>query len=211
MGSLAWAKEDGIRIDERSNYYPKCEICGAEVRRTMYSRKMMYICDECKKIVLKEREKRRKKQEEENYTAGQKRFEKALKKLSKQGVDDSWDKAIKIAMKAIDKYKSVPEVIMAIGLIKTGHSFIPQKKIGSLIPDFILPKEKRVVEVDGIIYHQRYSKEEERDLRLCCMLGKGWDVVHVPAEMVEDNVLYAIAFFVEKEKPKQPYAGDNNP
>lgn len=200
MGSLTWAKEDGVRIDERGFYYPKCEICGEEVRRTCYSKKSMYICDECKKIVLEERAKRKKKKEEDARTQGQKRFDQAIKKLEKQGIDDSWDRAIKLASKALDKYKSVPESMMAIGLARTGHSFIPQQKVGSLIPDFVLPKEKRVVEVDGSIYHLRYSKEEERDLRLCCMLGEGWDVVHVPAEMIEEDVLYAIAFFVEKEK-----------
>lgn len=201
MGSLAWAKEDGIRIDERGWYYPHCEICDVEIRKTEYSRVRTYICDDCKKLIKELKDKKKRDKEEKLLAEGEKRFKQALKKLAKQGIDETWDRAIEIAETRKEAYGSIPEVIMAIGLIRTKHKIIPQQKVGSLTVDFALPDQKRVVEVDGGIYHIQYSKEEERDLRMISMLGKGWDIVHVPAEMVEDNVLYAIAFFVDKEKP----------
>lgn len=200
MGSIAWAKEDGIRSDGKA-FYPNCIICGEEVRTTVYSRKMTYICEDCKKIIRELKRERQEKKEDDLRTKGEKRFDSALKKLEKQGIDETWDNAIEIARTALAKYETIPEVIMAIGLLRTKHKIIPQQKVGNLRADFVIPSMKRAVEVDGEIYHLKYSREEERDLRMASMLGKGWDVVHVPATMVEDDVLYAIAFFVDKQKP----------
>ena len=64
MGSFTWAKEDGIRIDEQGWYYPHCEICDEEIRKTEYSRMRTYICKDCKKIIKELKEKKKRDKEE---------------------------------------------------------------------------------------------------------------------------------------------------
>lgn len=205
VGTYGQAREDGIRRDERGRFIMPCVRCGGDVVRTQYSRKRIYVCDACKKA--EKSAKRKAEEAKDTRTKEEKRFDSAVQKLKKQGIDKSWDSAIEIAKKRIDRYESVPEVMMAIGLIHYKYAIIPQQKVGSLTVDFALPKIKVIVEVDGSIYHKKAYKENHRDYRLRNLLGMDWEVRYVPAEEVEKDINHAIEFFVNKQK--QPYSGDN--
>ena len=205
--SIEKAKEDGIRHENGSFYIP-CTICNEDVQSFSYSRNRMYICKECRKIILSLRRKHKKGLVDDQRTVHERRFDNAVENLRKQGIDKSWDSAIKIAMKKIDCYDSIPEAMMAIGLIHYKYAIIPQQKIGSLTVDFALPRNKMVVEVDGSLYHKEKYKENHRDYRIRNDLGMDWEVRHVPAEEILKDINHAIDFFVNLQK--QPYSGDNN-
>ena len=205
MGSIAWAKEDGIPI-VNGRFVLTCSKCGGQMLRLSYSRKRTYLCDDCKKEA--EREKREAERATDGRTQSEKRFDRAVEKLKKQGIDASWDSAIKIARTRINKYDSIPEVMMAIGLIHYKYSIIPQQKVGRLHVDFAIPKRKVVVEVDGKPYHRNKCDENYRDYKIRNLLGMDWEVLHVPAEEIEKDIHHAIEFFVNKQKA--PYSGDNN-
>ncbi len=206
VDSYRLAKEDGIQRDERGRFIMPCVRCGGDVVRTQYSLKRTYVCDACKKA--EKLAKKEAKEANDTRTKEEKRFDSAVQKLKKQGIDKSWDSAIEIAKKRIDRYDSIPEVMMAIGLIHYKYAIIPQQKVGSLTVDFALPRIKVVVEVDGSLYHRKAYRENHRDYRLRNLLGMDWEIRHVPAEEVEKDINHAIDFFVNKQK--QPYSGDNN-
>lgn len=166
-------------------YEIPCQSCGEIVFSSQFSRNKNYLCDHCKHLI-KEKEKI---SIDTGGTKSQIRFDKAVKKIQKQ-VDDFqiYEKAIKIAESRIDKYGSIPEVMVAIELIKNKHLIIPQQKIGRYKVDFALPKEKLVIEVDGKIYHRNIEEEAERDFSIKLSLGTGWKVIHIPAEKIEKNI-----------------------
>lgn len=193
-----WAIEDGVRMDNRGNYYPKCYCCGDEMRSTMYKRHHTYICSRCRTIIYKLRKENQ--MGEDERTKIERRFDRAVEKLRKQNCGSGWDKAIEVAKTRIEKYGSVPETMMAIALIHYRYKIIPQQKIGQYTVDFAIPKEQIVVEVDGSLYHKNYTKEADRDSRILLMLGVGWDIMHVPAEAIEKDIRDAIDFYVKKQK-----------
>jgi leucyl-tRNA synthetase len=76
-----------------------------------------------------------------------------------------------------------------------GVSFRRQVVVGRFVADFLAPKIKLIVEVDGG-YHSdparvRADARRDRDLgRL------GYRVIHVPADMVEHRLVEAVAMIV---------------
>lgn len=203
MGSFARAKEDGIKF-ENGRFQIPCSICGDITTSTEYSRCRTYLCKECRSIILSE--KRKRKRACDNSSEAERRFQKAVNKLKKQGIDDSWDGAIRMARQGIDSYGSVPEAMMAIGLLYRLYSIIPQQHVGSRKVDFALPHEHRIVEVDGSLYHKDGLSRMRRDYEIMSNLGPQWEIMHVPAEDIEENVIEAIEFYVEKQK--RPHTGD---
>lgn len=198
MKHLKWAEEDGVRIDEHLNCYPKCVCCGDEMRTTLYKRHHTYICQKCRSIIYKLRKENQ--MDEDQRNKYEKRFDKAIEKLRKQGCNSGWDKAIEVARTRIEKYGSVPEAMMAIALIHYKYKIIPQQKVGQYAVDFAIPKQQIVVEVDGSIYHNNFTEEADRDSRIIMMLGVGWDVMHVPAEAIEKDIRHAVSFYVKRQK-----------
>ena len=98
-----------------------------------------------------------------------------------------YTRAISIATKASEKYGSVPEVMVAIELIRIGYSIIPQQKIKKYKVDFAIPKEKIVIEVDGSIYHKDVYKGD-REAIIQLSLGLDWKIIHVPAEYISKDI-----------------------
>ena len=197
MGSVMWAKEDGIEI-VNGRFMLTCSKCGKIFPYSSYSRKRAYKCSECRKAEL--REKRRLERESDTRSPSEKRFDSAVEKLRKQKIGSSWESAIKVAKTRMDRYGSIPEVMMAIALIHYKYSIIPQQKVGSLTADFVIPKTKTVVEVDGKLYHRNKYDMNYRDFRLRNSLGMEWEILHVPAEAIEKDVRNAIDFYVNKQK-----------
>lgn len=180
------AVEDGIRTEQKQRmvYYIPCENCKQEVRRTSYSRKLNYLCDYCKGIVKR----KQKVQFDTNIkTKAEIRFDKAIKEIEKQ-VDkfDEYKKSIEIARKRLEKYGSVPEAMVAIELIRLGYSIIPQQKIDKYKVDFLLPKEKIIIEVDGCVFHSEKNLEREAIIQMT--VGLEWKIIHIPAEKIRNNI-----------------------
>lgn len=193
-----WAEKDGVQ-KYRGFFYPKCSVCEDEyVRIRFYRQHQIYVCDKCKRVIQKLRFERH--NDPDVRSRIEKRFDRAVEKLRKQGCGSDWDKAIEVARTKIEEYGSVPEAMMAIALLHYHYKIIPQQKVGQYTVDFAIPKEQIVVEVDGSLYHKNYTKEADRDSRVIMMLGVGWDVMHVPAEAVEKDIYNAIDFYVKRQK-----------
>lgn len=183
--------EDGIKMIEtipgHEMYAIPCEMCGRKVVRTQYSRKRTYICDYCKGVVRKKKavlDERLAKCE----TKREKQFNSAVEKIKKQ-VDDfqKYENAINIAKTRAELYGSIPEAMVAIELIKLKYKIIPQQKVGRYKVDFVIPKEKIAIEVDGEIYH-RSPYKGEREATIQFSLGLEWKIIHIPAELIAEDI-----------------------
>lgn len=192
--SEACAKRDGIesymgrgRGGSCRVYKIPCARCGTITERRVYNSDKIYLCDYCKKH--KARQKKAYEEQECNVlTRRERQFEKAIAELYSQTKDkQKYDKAIAIARKRTELYGSIPEVMVAIELIRLGYSIIPQQAVGKYHVDFCIPKEKMVIEVDGELYHQKpFAGDREAFIQMA--LGLSWLIIHVPAERIRNNI-----------------------
>lgn len=169
-------------------YKVNCEVCGEPMEVINYGRGLTYICDKCKAKKAQHKKEVEKAWFDVIETKGERRYNKALDKIQNQVKDFSeYDKAIRIARKAQDKYGSVPEAMVAVELIRLGYSFVPQQKIGRYHVDFYIPKIKTVIEVDGAIFHE-HRQEGERDIKIRQTLGWSTAIIHIPAEWISKHI-----------------------
>ena len=198
MSSIRDAEEDGIqRIPgaRQGTFLIPCEVCGRIIKRYSYSRKRTYICDYCRGVIKKKIAPTI----PETETKAEHRYSKAIAKIREQVRNfDRYERAVEIARKRVEKYGSIPEAMMAIGLIQAKFAITPQQRIGKYNVDFLIPRHKAIVEVDGSIYHANKDKEEKRDLYLRTALGFDWVVIHVPAERIEQSLEKSVLFVINR-------------
>lgn len=198
MSSIRDAAEDGIeRIPGVRNgtFLIPCEVCGRKIQRTSYSRKRTYICDYCKGVIKKKIAPTI----PETETKAERRYSKAVDRIREQTRNfGKYERAIEIARKRVEKYGSIPEAMMAIGLIQAKFAITPQQRIGKYNVDFLIPRHKAIVEVDGSLYHSNKEREAKRDLYLRAALGFDWIVVHVPAERIEQSLEKSVLFVINR-------------
>lgn len=190
--SEACALHDGIDIlkDERGyrTYLIPCCKCGKIIRRKQYTSEKDYLCDYCT-LNLKEKKKAKAQSELDKVRSRKEQaFDKAVERIRKQVRNfDVYSKAIKIAETRAERYGSIPEAMVAIELLKLGYNIIPQQKVGRYKVDFAIPEQKLVIEVDGKLYHQGEG-EGKREATIQISLGFAWQIIHVPAELIEKDV-----------------------
>lgn len=185
------AEHDGIKweyINHWKYYHIPCTQCGSIIKRRQYASDKVYLCDYCK-LALKEKQKSAQLQEL-MATKSRKEilFDKAVEEISNQ-VDDmaEYQKPIQFALTKVERYGSIPEMMVAIELLRLRYAIIPQQKVGEYKVDFAIPSIKRVVEVDGSIYHTN-KLESLRDAKIKLMLGTGWNIIHIPAELIRKHI-----------------------
>lgn len=170
-------------------YEIPCEMCGNMTKQINYSRGNVYMCPDCRNLLRKKRKLAEIQEYLQIITKEEKRFDKALLEIENQVKDlRRYERAIKIAKKAITKYSSIPEVMVAIELIKLGYSIIPQQKVTRYRVDFAIPKEKIVIEIDGGIFHKNKSVALDREIIIQAALGMDWIIIHIPAEAIRNNI-----------------------
>lgn len=167
-------------------YKIPCACCGKMLKRTYYTRSVVYLCDYCKKGVKKKRmlsETVLKLQ-----TPKEKQFDNAVESIRKQVNNfDAYKKPIELARTKAELYGSIPETMVAVELLKLGYHIVPQQKIGKYRVDFAIPKDKLVIEVDGYVYHRdNYKGEREAIIQLS--LGLDWKIIHIPAERIRKDI-----------------------
>ena len=198
MSSVRDALEDGIeRIPgvRHGTFLIPCEVCGRKIQRTSYSRKRTYICDYCKGVIKKKLAPTI----PDTETKAERRFNKAVSRIREQVRNfNKYERAVEIARKRVERYGSIPEAMMAIGLLQAKFAITPQQRIGKYNVDFLIPKHKTIVEVDGSIYHANREKEKKRDLYLRTALGFDWIVIHVPAERIEQNLEKSLFYVINR-------------
>lgn len=179
-----------------------CSACDSIIEKTVYYLNKVYVCDYCK-IKLKNKQIAQQAIDFPDVrTPKEIKFDEAVCNLSKQvkNIDD-YSKAIEIARERVERYGSVPEMMVAIELIKLKYSIIPQQKIGKYKVDFAIPKQKCIIEVDGKLYHQDYNKEMKREAHMRLILGMDWKIVHVPAELISKHIT-SLGEYIEKYKER---------
>ena len=181
---------DGVKFGEgklKGRYLIPCELCGRTIIRTQYSRKRNYVCNYCKGQI-KEKEKLVLDHTDGIKTKKEKRFDRAIERIKSQVSDFSrYEKAIKLAATRLESYDSVPEAMVAIELIKNKHSVIPQQKVGRYRVDFALPKIKKIIEIDGEIFHKP-KRHSDREAIIQLAFGLDWKIIHIPAELISKDI-----------------------
>ena len=172
-----FAKKDGIEVVRHyglATYLVPCKRCGKIVRRRTYNPKRKNLCEYCELVYERKCEAIEQEIWDLIKTPKEQTFDKAVAKLYKQVKNfDSYKEAIEIAKKRTERYDSIPEVLVAIELIKLGYSIIPQQRVGRYRVDFAIPAEKLIIEVDGGLYHPNGPKAG-RDGDIQVSLGLDW-------------------------------------
>lgn len=191
------AKQDNIKTTIEGGAYRKyiayhiiCDSCGQEYIKRRYKSSDEHLCDSCryvrnKKIKIKEKAVV---DVSDVKTKNEIKFDKAIDEMKKQvSWNDSYNRASEIARKAVEKYGSIPEMMVAIQLLYLGYSIIPQQKIGKYRVDFVIKKIKTVIEIDGIVFHTKPKENREATIQLS--LGLDWNIIHIPAELIRKDIL----------------------
>ena len=180
--------DDSKKAVERTYIETPCKICGTIIQDSKFERTKIYVCGYCKKkIKAKESVIDKAILLDSVNSPREIKFDKAVRKIERQVKDfKKYEKAIEIARKKCELYDSIPEAMVAIELIKLGYSIVPQAKVGSYRVDFVIPKEKLAIEVDGSIYH--YYKKTTREATIQWSLGLDWTIIHVPADRLSRQI-----------------------
>lgn len=186
-----FAKKDGIEVVRHyglATYLVPCKRCGKIVRRRTYNPKRKNLCEYCELVYERKCEAIEQEIWDLIKTPKEQTFDKAVAKLYKQVKNfDSYKEAIEIAKKRTERYDSIPEVLVAIELIKLGYSIIPQQRVGRYRVDFAIPAEKLIIEVDGGLYHPNGPKAG-RDGDIQLSLGLDWKILHIPADWISNHI-----------------------
>lgn len=189
------AKKDGIKIVSGRKYtifFPKCHICGEEVKSMQYKSSMQYTCQRCKLMnYMADKIERI----EDNKEKKERKLNNAINKIEKQvgSKIKEYDNAIGTIKKNLHKDKwfdSTEEIMTALELTRRKIKIIHQVPFGIYRADFVLPEEKIVLEIDGTVFHTEKTKEKEdiRDSLIILNLGPEWEVVRITDELVNQNI-----------------------
>lgn len=193
-----YAERDGIKVtlgkgrgysDGVKTYHVPCDKCGKIVKRLVYNGDQENICPACRLGIKRKRKIAEQNDLDHIVTKHEKRFDKAVERIKAQVKRfDKYDKAISLARRRCEQYGSIPEAMVAIELVRLGHSVIPQQKIGRYRVDFLLKDVKMVIEVDGSLFH-RDKYKGDREAFIQTSLGFDWAIVHIPAELIEKDIV----------------------
>ena len=104
-----------------------------------------------------------------------------------------------------DKFDSSYEIIVAIIFVSHRIYCKMQYKVDRYQVDFLLPDYHIIVEVDGDRHKYNRYKDSERDDNIKYMLGKDWEIIRIPTELLKENadkLLFAIDKVLEARQNK---------
>lgn len=174
----------------------ECLFCGTVLDET---RKGKYICEDCenKMKLLKQISK---------VDAAKEKIEKAVKRYlrRKESYENERDSIITKVLNNNFSFNSADEVCFALQLEKEKINYLPNYKIGSYRVDFLLPNMKRIIEIDGELYHTDENKDFLRERAIMSSVGEEYEIVRIPASYVPNyiikNLKEIIEFIVDKRK-----------
>lgn len=173
----------------------ECLFCGTVLEEKIKG----YICEECnrKMKLIKQLDK---------LDASKDKIEKTIKKYLRRNCDYQQERD-NIATKILKNgysFGSAAEICFALQLEKEGISYYPNYKIGSHRVDFLLPNMKRIVEIDGELYHVDEQKDFLRERSIMQCIGEEYEIVRIPASYVPKyvikNLREIISFVVDKRR-----------
>lgn len=176
----------------------ECVICDSKFE----SNKNKYYCDKCdEKIKLVKKL--------EMVDNAEKLINKKPRNLRRIIDDIDVSENVKIIKKriinGIDKFSSVPEVLVAIQMQRIDLEYQTQKEIAGKKVDFYLPTIKIILEIDGDIYHLDQNKTFIRDRQIMSEIGEDWEIVHISSKDVPRytwNLKEALPFIVLERNEK---------
>jgi very-short-patch-repair endonuclease len=190
------AVEDNIRHIKTGNkdtwYFPLCCKCGEETLSLSYIRGDKYTCKKCKL----EQKLTDKTDAEENIEAKERKYIKAKERVLKSAKPNEnvkYEEAAEKIHKQLYRpgwFASTEEIATAIILVANNIKTRHQVKFGSRYrADFVLPDMKVVLEIDGVCYHNEFTKEREtfRDSLIIAALGPGWEVIRIKDVILNSN------------------------
>lgn len=206
----AEAVEDKIRFATcgkyKKFYYPKCSICGDEVKSMNYLRSIKYTCARCKYIKAMVEEKYRLRESKNNGSA---QLSRAIERISKKANIANYQRAVNDITADMEegvRFGSTEEVITALELKRLKVKYRHNVKFGRYRADFVLDELKIILEVDGRLYHTKETapREELRDNLITLSVGAEWEVIRITDNLINDNItqLMRAVRIVVKERKK---------
>lgn len=137
-------------------------------------------------------------------------FENAMETLETQEYPfyknkDAIDAVYEKLQECPDKFDSSYEIIAAIIFVSHRIYCKMQYKVDRYQVDFLLPDYHVIVEIDGDRHRYNRYKDSERDDNIKYMLGKDWEIIRIPTELLKENadkLLFAIDKVLEARQNK---------
>lgn len=159
----------------------ECILCG-----TMFpsGKERDYYCDDCKsKMELVKKIEVVDKAELDLC----KRFNKYREYSKMEHIKECANVVRKRVFDGVDNFGSKPEAIIAIQMINSGITYRSQAQVGKNKVDFLLPKIKIILEVDGFLYHMNEDKTFVRDRQIMSSVGEEWEIVHISDDSIPNK------------------------
>lgn len=210
------AVEDGIAVIKLKSgdnmYCVRCHLCGATMKILSYQRGVNYTCKKCK---LEQKLADKEYRETVSWEGKERKFQNAVKRIEdvRPGLK-GYKRAIDIIHGKLHRdgwFQSTEEILVAIELVKNKVKARHQVKLGRYRADFVLPEEKVVLEVDGVLFHAHEdpNKRQIRDNLITLVLGADWEIIHVSDQMVNENITRLIPA-IRKVKEHRKLLRDQN-
>lgn len=174
----------------------ECLFCGTVLDET---RKDSYVCEECdyKIKLLKQITK---------LDSARIKIEKSVKKYLRKNCsyEKERDNVARKIVKEKFQFGSSDETCFALQLEKEHIRYFPNYKIGKYRVDFFLPDMKRIIEIDGELFHTDEDRDFIRERSIMSSVGEEYEIVRIPASYVPNyiikNLREIIEFVVDKRK-----------
>lgn len=173
-------------------YITGCYACGKPVKTWVKRNGTIFKCKECRK---KEKEKESQLTNEIGRLKVLRRIEKAEELLSKlygEKILEEYAEGIVHIKENINEknlFQSTNEVLALIELKRKGVLFEHQVSLGRYRLDFVLPRQKVVLEIDGGFRKQKVVKDRDKikDMQIVTSLGPAWEIIRISDEVLKKN------------------------
>jgi phosphoenolpyruvate synthase/pyruvate phosphate dikinase len=183
------AIKDNIKISKNSRgdsiYYPKCCICGSEVKSLNYIPKKEYRCERCKGIKKPKPKKHNYSKRDLLYFEQKLKLDEAIKNISRFADIHEYQPSInwiKDNLCILFHFQCVEEAMIVIELVKIGISDI--YRLGSFKHGIrlILQNEKIMIEI--IFSVDNWNYENYRSA-----FGVGLEIIRIPTKNIDESII----------------------
>lgn len=182
-----------------------CWRCGKEIPYNSIETRA--YCPECQLLAQQESE-----ELTQNYLKYKSliMYENALKGMEKQKLNMHYyyEACQVLKERIISDYKtfeSADEIMACIELLNNEIEVKPQYRIGKYTVDFMLPKLKIILEIDGYLHNNSkvLLRDAKRDVEILNELGSGWEVIRVKTSVIEKRLMFLVDDIIKEYKMRQ--------
>jgi len=207
-------KELARAIEKSTETETICWRCGDYFEG--YNSRSREYCEDCTELYQQED-----KQLMDDYLDMKMRimWRRAVNNLEKQSLrmDDYYYEAqavLDLAMQDYGKFRSSPEMMVAMELLRNDIRIKAEYKILKYRVDFFLPEMKVVLEVDGRLHDFKIKKDSNRDVAILTELNKkdtGWEIIRIPTKYIEQNLKQLVpaikTLYKERQRLRREHGG----